>query len=80
LDPLGRMKVREIIQRLKSEGKTVFFSSHELGEVETVCDRVAIVHQGELKAVGTVADISAGHPNLEKAFLKIVGYQISTLP
>jgi ABC-2 type transport system ATP-binding protein len=36
LDPLGRMKVREIIQRLKNEGKTVFFSSHELGEVETV--------------------------------------------
>ncbi len=74
LDPLGRMKVREIIQRLKNEGKTVFFSSHELGEVETVCDRVAIVHQGELKAVGTVAEISQGHENLEKAFLKIVGF------
>ena len=80
LDPLGRMKVREIIQRLKNEGKTVFFSSHELGEVETVCDRVAIIHQGELKAVGTVAGISAGHENLEKAFLKIVGFQSSTLP
>jgi ABC-2 type transport system ATP-binding protein len=75
LDPLGRMKVREIIQRLKNEGKTVFFSSHELGEVETVCDRVAIIHQGELMAVGTVADISAGHENLEQAFLKIVGFQ-----
>ena len=36
LDPIGRMKVRQIIQRLKNEGKTVFFSSHELGEVETV--------------------------------------------
>ncbi len=80
LDPLGRMKVREIIQRLKNEGKTVFFSSHELGEVETVCDRVAIVHQGELKAVGTVADISAGHANLEKAFLKIVGCQAAPAP
>ena len=75
LDPLGRMKVREIIQRLKNEGKTVFFSSHELGEVETICDRVAIVHQGDLKAVGTVAEISAGHLNLEQAFLKIVGFQ-----
>jgi ABC-2 type transport system ATP-binding protein len=80
LDPLGRMKVREIIQRLKNEGKTVFFSSHELGEVETICDRVAIVHQGELKAVGTVATISAGHDNLEKAFLKIVGFQPSPTP
>ena len=77
LDPLGRMKVREIIQRLKNEGKTVFFSSHELGEVETVCDRVGIVHQGELKAVGTVAEISKGHENLEKAFLRIVGFQTS---
>ena len=75
LDPLGRMKVREIIQRLKDEGKTVFFSSHELGEVEAICDRVAIVHQGELKAVGTVAEISAGAENLEQAFLKVVGYQ-----
>ena len=80
LDPLGRMKVREIIQRLKEQGKTVFFSSHELGEVETVCDRVAIVHQGELKAVGTGAEITAGHENLEKAFLKIVGTQNSPLP
>ena len=80
LDPLGRMKVREIIQRLKEQGKTVFFSSHELGEVETVCDRVAIVHQGELKAVGTVAEVTAGHENLEKAFLKIVGHQNLPLP
>jgi ABC-2 type transport system ATP-binding protein len=77
LDPLGRMKVREIIERLKNEGKTVFFSSHELGEVEAICDRVAILHQGELKAVGTVAEVSAGIDNLEKAFLKIVGYQPS---
>jgi ABC-2 type transport system ATP-binding protein len=76
LDPLGRMKVREIIQRLKNEGKTVFFSSHELGEVESVCDRVAIIHQGELKAVGRVADITGKHPNLEQAFLSVIGYQI----
>ena len=76
LDPLGRMKVREIIQRLKSEGKTVFFSSHELGEVETVCDRVAIINQGELKVQGRVADLVAKHQaNLEKVFLDIIGYQ-----
>lgn len=77
LDPLGRMKVREIIQRLKDEGKTVFFSSHEMGEVETVCDRVAIIHQGELKEQGRVADIVAKHraDNLEQAFLHVIGYQ-----
>ncbi len=75
LDPLGRMKVREIIQRLKNEGKTVFFSSHELGEVETVCDRVAILHQGELRAEGTVSSLLTAHEtNLEQAFLRIIGF------
>ena len=76
LDPLGRMKVREIIQRLKNEGKTVFFSSHELGEVETVCDRVAIIHQGELKMEGSVSDLTAKYQTtLEQIFLDIIGYQ-----
>jgi ABC-2 type transport system ATP-binding protein len=81
LDPLGRMKVREIIQRLKNEGKTVFFSSHELGEVETVCDRVAIINQGELKTVGRVDEIKKQHhANLEQAFLEIIGYQTQPAP
>jgi ABC-2 type transport system ATP-binding protein len=74
LDPLGRMKVREIIQRLKEQGKTVFFSSHELGEVETVCDRVAILHQGKLRVEGRVDDLVQQYQcNLEHIFLKIVG-------
>lgn len=76
LDPLGRMKVREIIQRLKNEGKTVFFSSHELGEVETVCDRVGILFQGKLRMEGRVEELLARHQcNLEQIFLKIIGYQ-----
>jgi len=76
LDPLGRMKVREIIQRLKNEGKTVFFSSHELGEVETVCDRVAIIAEGELKVEGSVGELVAKHQtNLEQIFLKIIAYE-----
>jgi len=76
LDPLGRMKVRAIIQRLKNEGKTVFFSSHELGEVETICDRVAIINHGELKVEGSVAELVARHQaNLEQIFLNFIGYQ-----
>src|SRR5437867_5042388 len=76
LDPIGRMKVREIIQRLKNEGKTVFFSSHELGEVETVCDRVAILDQGELKVEGRVNDLVAQYRcDLEQVFLRIIGFQ-----
>ncbi|HEV2209750.1 MAG TPA: ABC transporter ATP-binding protein [Verrucomicrobiae bacterium] len=76
LDPIGRMKVREIIQRLKNQGKTVFFSSHELGEVETVCDRVAIINEGRLMVEGRVSDLIEQHQaNLEKIFLNIIGYQ-----
>jgi ABC-2 type transport system ATP-binding protein len=79
LDPIGRMKVREVIQRLRQEGKTVFFSSHELGEVETVCDRVAILHQGELKTVGRVDElVSLYQCDLEKIFLKVIGYEPAT--
>jgi len=76
LDPIGRMKVREIIQRLKNEGKTVFFSSHELGEVETVCDRVGILVDGQLKAEGPVAELVRTHQcsTLEQVFLKIIDY------
>lgn len=82
LDPLGRMKVREIIQQVKNEGKTVFFSSHELGEVETVCDRVAIINEGELKAEGRVADLVQKYQtsSLEQVFLKVVGYETGRAP
>jgi ABC-2 type transport system ATP-binding protein len=80
LDPLGRMKVREIIQRLKNEGKTVLFSSHELGEVETICDRVAIINQGQLQVEGRVADLVAKYQcDLERVFLKVIGYQSPAL-
>lgn len=76
LDPIGRMKVREIIQRLKNEGKTVFFSSHELGEVETVCDRVAILANGQVKAEGSVNELVRSYQcsTLEQVFLKIIDY------
>jgi ABC-2 type transport system ATP-binding protein len=79
LDPIGRMKVREIIQRLKSEGKTVFFSSHELGEVETVCDRVAILMEGQLKAEGPVNQLVQTYQcsTLEQVFLKIIDYKLA---
>ena len=74
LDPLGRMKVRRIIERLKDEGKTVFFSSHELGEVETVCDRVAILYQGAVKETGSVSALLAQYQvNLEQIFLQVIG-------
>jgi ABC-type multidrug transport system ATPase subunit len=73
------MKVREISQRLHERGKTIFFSSHELGEVETICDRVAILHQGRLQVEGRVDDLVRQYQgNLEDVFLKIIGFKPSS--
>jgi len=59
LDPMGRREVRDLIQQLRSEGKTVFFSTHILSDAEALCDRVAVIHQGELRGVGAVADLTS---------------------
>jgi ABC-2 type transport system ATP-binding protein len=57
LDPLGRMRVREILLRAREAGKTVFLSSHLLSEVEQICDRLAIVIKGRVARVGTLAEL-----------------------
>jgi ABC-2 type transport system ATP-binding protein len=57
LDPMGRREVRDLIQELKEEGKTIFFSTHILSDAETLCDRVAVVNKGSLKGVGSIAEL-----------------------
>lgn len=59
LDPLGRREVRDLMEQLKQEGKTVFFSTHILSDAEALCDRVAIIHKGELRGVGAVEDLTS---------------------
>ncbi len=59
LDPIGRREVRDLIQTLKDEGKTVFFSTHILSDAEACCDRVAVLNKGELRGVGVVADLTS---------------------
>jgi ABC-2 type transport system ATP-binding protein len=59
LDPMGRREVRELIEQLRQEGKTVFFSTHILSDAEALCDRVAVIHQGKLRGVGAVADLTS---------------------
>jgi ABC-2 type transport system ATP-binding protein len=54
LDPLGRRLVRELILDLRREGRTVFFSTHILGDAETLCDQVALLSRGRLLAVGAL--------------------------
>jgi ABC-2 type transport system ATP-binding protein len=58
LDPVGRKEFRDILVELKRRGKTIFISSHILSEVESVCDRVAILQKGELKRIGTLQELS----------------------
>lgn len=59
LDPLGRREVRDLMEQLKHEGKTVFFSTHILSDAEALCDRVAIIHKGELRGTGTVQELTS---------------------
>ena len=59
LDPMGRREVRDLMEQLKHEGKTIFFSTHILSDAEALCDRVAVIHQGELRGVGAVADLTS---------------------
>ena len=59
LDPMGRREVRDMIQQLRHEGKTVFFSTHILSDAEALCDRVAVIHQGELRGVGAVPELTS---------------------
>jgi ABC-2 type transport system ATP-binding protein len=56
---MGRREVRNLIEELKAKGKTVFFSTHILSDAEALCDRVAIINQGELRGVGAVAELTA---------------------
>jgi ABC-2 type transport system ATP-binding protein len=60
LDPAGIVEVRELLQRLGSEGRTVFVSSHILSEVQHVADRVAILTRGRCVKAGAVADVLSG--------------------
>ena len=57
LDPMGRMEVRNLIRELKEAGKTVFFSSHIISDVEALCDRVIMIDKGRKVAEGSLEDL-----------------------
>lgn len=56
LDPLGRMEIRDLILSLRAEGKTVFMNTHILSDVESICDRVAIIVKGRIRHQGQIED------------------------
>ncbi len=65
LDPVGRREVRDVLGRLREQGKTIFLNSHMLSEVERVCDRVAILASGTVIRQGTLAELTAGSEHFE---------------
>lgn len=72
LDPLGRKIIKNIILKLRKRGKTIFFSSHILAEVEEICDRIGILHKGELICIKEINELKKEGESLEKFFLKII--------
>lgn len=57
LDPVGQKEIRDILLRLKDEGKTIFLSSHQLSEVEDICDSVSIMNRGKAAREGRLSEL-----------------------
>ncbi len=79
LDPGGARMVKEVFRRKADEGETVFLSTHTLEVAEEVCDRIAIIRDGSIVALGTMGELRAqqrdGSANLESIFLALTGGQ-----
>ncbi len=72
LDPVGRRELRDLLKAQRVRGTTIFFSSHELAEVATVCDRILIIHQGRLIAEHRLEELSGRIESLEDYFIRTV--------
>jgi ABC-2 type transport system ATP-binding protein len=74
LDPSARIKLKDMLLAAKGQGKTVFFSSHILSDIDEICDRIGVIHNGRLFFVGTPSAFKAQFQenSLEKAFLRSI--------
>ena len=73
LDVLASREVREFMVESKVRGKCVIFSTHVMHDAERLCDRITILHEGQVVASGPTAEVRGGTPELEDAFLELVG-------
>jgi len=71
LDPVGRLEIKTILQNLKEEGKTIFFNSHILSDVESICDNIGIIHRGKLIYSGSISQFRNGL-SLEEKFVETI--------
>lgn len=74
LDPRARALVKNMLLKLRAEGRTVFFSSHILADMKEICDRVGVMDKGRIVFLGTPEELcrKGGNDNLEQAFLRII--------
>lgn len=72
LDPVGRHQIKRLIAELKQEGKTIFFSSHILSDIEALCDRIGIIHKGVLLYSGKLEDFLPAGVGLEERFVSAI--------
>lgn len=74
LDPRARVLVKDEIMSCKKRGMTVFLTSHILADMDEMCDRIGVIHDGELRFIGTPADLKkqTDQEHLERAFLKVI--------
>lgn len=72
LDPLGAHMLRDIIRKLRDEGKTVLLTTHYLPEAEELCNRMVILNHGEIVAQGTPAEIKGDDATLEDAYIQLI--------
>ncbi|MBP2000975.1 ABC-2 type transport system ATP-binding protein [Paenibacillus shirakamiensis] len=77
MDPIGRSEVRQLLHELKGEGKTIFLNSHLMEDVESLCDRVALLNNGEIMQQGTVSEVLQQRPRWR---LRIGGFTSSLFP
>ncbi|WP_459923702.1 ABC transporter ATP-binding protein [Desulfatiferula olefinivorans] len=72
LDPMGRKLVADVILDMRRAGKTIFFSSHILSDVEKLCDRVGVLNKGKLLFCGPIDELKAQTGDIEQSFVKLV--------
>lgn len=79
LDPLARARVKEVIEDVKKHGRTIVLSSHILADMDEICNRVSVIHDGVIRFTGTPQGFKQemGESTLEKAFLAIVQDKIA---
>ena len=72
LDPLGARMLRDVIRRLREQGRTVLLTTHYLPEAEELCNRMVIINRGKIVASGTPEEIKNGYETLEEAYVRLI--------